>query len=179
MTPADILDFWFSDEAVPLHFRVMPEFDAAVSRRFCSLHERAAKGRLASWTATSQGALGLIILLDQFSRNMFRQTPRAFATDAQACEISRKAIKAGFDKLLLRDHAVFMYMPFMHSEDLSTQEVSVDLYTGLGVAESLRFAKAHRDIIARFGRFPHRNNILNRESTVSEAEFLRQPNSSF
>ncbi len=179
MTPASVLDFWFSAKAVPQHFNCGPEFDKEIAERFLSHHECAIDGALAAWQATPEGTLALIVLLDQFSRNIFRDTPRAFAADTQACALADSAMKAGFDKLLTPEQSVFVYMPFMHSEDLATQEASVKLYADLGLRDNLKFATAHRDIIARFGRFPHRNAILKRQTTEAEAAFLQQPNSSF
>ena len=125
------------------------------------------------WEATPEGALALIIVLDQFPRNMFRNDPRAFATDPQALAVAERAIAAGFDRKVDRALQSFFYMPLMHSEELADQQKCVDLFRGFGNDNNLKFAQIHEDIIRRFGRFPHRNSVLGRISTAEEENFLK------
>lgn len=175
----DIIDFWFSERVSKLHFAKNTDFDKEVYDLFFATYEKALNGGLVDWQETPEGSLALIILLDQFSRNMFRNTPKSFESDKQARDIARLAIKNQFDHKLSKEQRVFLYMPFMHSENLKDQEVSIDLYKKLGIEENLKFAVAHYDIIKRFGRFPHRNSTLGRKSTNEEVEFLKNPNSGF
>jgi uncharacterized protein (DUF924 family) len=169
MTPQDVLAFWRA--AGPAKWFAKDDaFDAEIGARFLATHEAAAKGLL-SWEETPEGALALLLLLDQFPRNMFRGTPRAYATDPLALAVAKRALARGFDTQLpaLR---VFFYLPFMHSEELADQERCVALVRGLGDEEALKFAVDHEDIIRRFGRFPHRNAILGRTTTAEEQAFL-------
>lgn len=179
VSPNAILDFWFSDTVRPLRFQKDGLFDQSIRDNFHTSYEAAMAGELAPWRTHAPSCLALIILLDQFPRNMFRDTPQAFASDPQACELTKHALKQEFNDELDDEHCVFLYMPLMHSEVFADQELCVQLFERLGRAENLRFAMAHRDIIERFGRFPHRNAILGRDSTVAELEFLQQPGSSF
>jgi len=171
MTKAsDVVDFW-CEAGEDAWFRKDDRFDAAFRARFLEAHEAAARGELDGWAETPDGALALILLLDQLPRNAFRATPRMFATDANAVKIAEAAIAAGHDMALNEDIRVFVYLPFEHAEDLALQERAVGLCTPLR-EDYLRFAILHRDIIARFGRFPHRNEILGRISTPEELDFL-------
>ena len=171
VTPQEVVEFWRS--AGPKKwFAPDPAFDAEIRERFLATHERAAAGRLADWEKTAQGALALLLLLDQFPRNMFRKTPRAFATDAQALEVARRAIKAGFDLEVGNEMRSFFYLPFMHSEELADQELCLKLYRDYGNEDGIKFAEIHLDAIRRFGRFPHRNEILGRESRADEIDYL-------
>lgn len=179
ITAKYILDFWFSDRVKPLHFRKDVAFDREVYDTFFPAYEQASQGKLDDWRETALGSLALIILLDQFPRNMFRNSSQSFDTDRQACAISRSAIDKGFDDELTQEQCVFLYMPLMHSENLVDQEFCVTQFTKLGIESNLKFAIAHRNIVRRFNRFPHRNNILGRDSTPEEIEFLTEPNSSF
>ena len=179
MTPDEVLDFWFDPENQPFWFKKSVTFDESVRDRLGEAHEAAAAGRLEAWRETPEGALALVILLDQVPRNIHRDTPRAFATDPAALAVARAAVEAGFDGDLERDQKLFLYLPFEHSEDLADQERSIALFSAMGSARHTDYAVRHRDIIARFGRFPHRNTILNRPSTPQEAEFLTKPGSSF
>ncbi|HEY7239111.1 MAG TPA: DUF924 family protein [Burkholderiales bacterium] len=183
-----MLLFWFgaTPERGKAHKRwfVKDEaFDREVRERFLPLYEEAAAGKLAHLTGAAADCLALIVLLDQFPRNMFRGTARAFATDAAALETARHAMARGFDAALLPVERLFVYLPFEHSENLSDQERACDLTKPLDLVaprlEAYRYALAHRDIIRRFGRFPHRNAILGRSSTPEELEFLKGPASSF
>ncbi len=181
-----VLDFWFypkdSDtygEILKIWWKKDPDFDEEVTARFLDPFERAESGALDGLADGARGSLALVILLDQFPRNMFRDTPRAFGTDARALAISDKAIERGFDRTLIPAERAFLYMPWQHGESLDIQERSVRLFEALDFGNMLDFAIRHRDVIARFGRFPHRNAILGRQSTAEEREFLKLPDSSF
>lgn len=171
LTPAAILAFW--REAGPDRwFTKDAAFDAAIRERFLAAYENAAKGGLAAWQATDDGALALTIVLDQFPRNLFRNDPRAFAADAMARAVATAAIDRGADRRVEHILRPFFYLPLMHSEVLADQERSVALYQALGDPEELTFAIDHRDIVTRFGRFPHRNAVLGRAATADEQAFL-------
>jgi uncharacterized protein (DUF924 family) len=179
-TPDAVLDFWFSPRVRPKWFVRSDELDREIRGTFGELHARAASGALDGWGATSRGALALVILLDQFPRNMFRGTPEAFASDAKAREVANAALDAGHEHDLTQEERLFLYLPLEHSEDLADQERCVELMRALDETPMwLDYAVRHRDVIARFGRFPHRNAVLGRESTAEECEFLMQPGSSF
>ncbi len=185
-----ILDFWFGRENEPgygefrnVWFQKDEDFDREVQTRFHEDYERAANGELDGWRDEARSALALVILLDQFPRNMFRGDGRTHATDAKALETAEYAIDRALDRELPAFQRMFLYMPFMHSEDVETQRRSVELFERLaaedGAPDLTSYAVGHRDIVERFGRFPHRNAILGRETTPEEAEFLTQPGSSF
>lgn len=169
-TPADVLAFW-RDAGPSRWFRKDTAFDEQFRLRFLAAHESAARGELDAWACDAQGALALLILLDQFPRNAFRGTPRMFDTDGKACEVARQALSAGFDMQVDGELRNFFYLPFMHSERLADQDLAVDLTRKLG-DEPLRFALLHREIIEKFGRFPHRNAVLGRSITADEQRFL-------
>jgi uncharacterized protein (DUF924 family) len=186
----EILNFWFghrdeSSYGKPRQFWFASdrEFDIAVRSHFQTDYELAASGKLDEWKNSPQSCLALIILLDQIPRNMFRGEPKAFATDSQALSAAKHAVNRGFDGELLPVQRWFIYLPFEHSENLADQHQSVELWHGLSeypdCADAINYAIQHLKIIERFGRFPHRNKILGRETTPEEAEFLKQPNSSF
>jgi uncharacterized protein (DUF924 family) len=177
MTPDDVLAFWFADPA--RWWRKDPAFDAEIRTRFHDLHRAVAAGAREDWRATPRGALAYVVVLDQFSRNMFRDTAGMFASDAQAVAAARAAVDRGDDRALADTERMFLYMPLMHSEDLADQDRCVDLFRALGRSYELNYAEQHRDIVRRFGRFPHRNQLLGRASTPDEVEFLKQPGSSF
>jgi len=170
-TPHDITGFWRT--AGPKRwFAKNPNFDAAIQLKFEPVHYMAALGRHDAWMTTAEGSLALLILLDQFPRNLWRGTGHAFATDGKARLIARHAVATGQDleiEPLLRP---FVYLPFEHSEDMADQDEAVRLCTALGDPETLKFAEIHRDIIQRFGRFPHRNICLGRTTTPEEQAFL-------
>jgi uncharacterized protein (DUF924 family) len=187
---SDVLTFWFGAPDSPefgrqrlCWFRKTDDFDALIRDRFGAMHERAARGELAAWADRPLSALALTIVLDQFSRNMFRGEPRAFATDAMALSVARMVVERGFDDALLPAHRWFAYLPFEHAEDLDAQRQSLELFEQLrddpASATSILYAAKHYAVIARFGRFPHRNAILGRVSTATELVFLAQPGSSF
>ncbi|MEA3303854.1 MAG: DUF924 family protein [Pseudomonadota bacterium] len=171
--PNTILDFWFSDEVEALWFRSTQSFDREIRDKFESLWQQGCNGELSPWEQTPQGSLALVILLDQLPLNMFRDQPQSFITEQASRDVAHRAIEKGFDKQLDNRHKHFLYMPLMHSEELSDQNRSVALLEAAGMTDNLRWAKHHRDIIARFGRFPHRNQILNRKSTSEELEWLK------
>ena len=179
-----LLDFWFGPGEAPraVWFERDAAFDAACGD-FLVDHARAAAGLLDAWADAAEGALALILLLDQIPRNCFRGMMRAYATDAKAREITRMALARRFDKSLPPVRRIFVYLPLEHSETLPDQEEMVRLAATLDghpeLAEIIRYAERHRDIVARFGRFPHRNAALGRATTPDEAAFLEEPNSSF
>jgi uncharacterized protein (DUF924 family) len=165
-----VIDFW--REAGPkMWFAKDPDFDRLFSERFLVRHEAAARGAFAGWLATPEGALALMLLLDQYPRNAFRDTPRMYATDALARKLADAAIAAGHDRAVADDLAVFFYLPFGHSEELSHQERCVELAARLGDPNHSH-ATHHCDIVRRFGRFPHRNAILDRATTAEEQRYL-------
>ncbi len=174
-----VLSFWFEELTPPQWFEKNLEMDAQISDRFADVHALAITGALKPWRETAQGRLAEVIVLDQFSRNMFRDTPGSFASDALALQRSRDAIDAGADQELSEQRRMFLYMPFMHSESAEVHLEAVRLFESLGNSKALEFEHLHKVIIDRFGRYPHRNEILGRASTPEEREFLTQPNSSF
>jgi uncharacterized protein (DUF924 family) len=185
-----VLEFWFGPPDDPgcglpraVWFKADAGFDHAVGTRCAALHREAAAGRLDAWATTPLGCLALVILLDQVPRNLFRGTPAAYATDAQARAHARAAVAAGLDRALGPVQRWFVYLPFEHSEALEDQRRGVALFEALPDhperAKAIEAVRRHHEIIARFGRFPHRNAILGRPSTDAETEFLREPNSSF
>ena len=198
ITPATVLDFWFGnaggDTATAqaqqkLWWSKNESVDAGIRNRFGGLVEAAASGRHGDWALDPRGRLALILLFDQFPRNMYRDTPRAFAYDPLACKLALDGIAANSDRTLRSIERVFFYLPLEHAESPELQERCVALFTALaaGVPEADRktfagyvdYAVRHRDVIHRFGRFPHRNRILGRASTPEETDFLKQPGSSF
>lgn len=186
-----VLDFWFLPPEHPGHgqsraewFRKDDGFDAQIRARFGALIDAAIAGALSDWDATPHGALARLIVLDQFTRNVYRGTPRAFAGDAGALALAVALTQAGQDRQLPPMLRAFVYLPFEHAEDLAMQARAVELFQLLSQAQPgfesmLDYAERHLAVIARFGRFPHRNAILGRPSTPEEVEFLRQPGSSF
>ncbi len=168
---ADIVSFW-REAGSRKWFEKDDDFDRTIRSRFLAIHEAAARGELAAFEESAEGALALLILLDQFSRNMFRNSARAFATDHLARVVADRALARGFDQEADPIMRPFFYLPFMHSELLADQDRCLQLYEAFGDPEQLEFAVTHRDIIAKFGRFPHRNRVLGRETTPTEREFL-------
>lgn len=167
-----IIEFWFSDEAKQKWFASTPAFDDALRRRFEPCWQAARDGRLLKWEQTIEGMLALIILLDQIPLNIYRGNAQAYSTEALARDIARRAIDNGYDRSLSDEQRVFLYMPFMHSEHLPDQDRAVALFENAGLRENLKFARHHRQIIHRFGRFPHRNQALGRVSTKEELAWL-------
>lgn len=173
ITPDDVLNFWFSAETQPRWFAHDAAFDAEIRRKFAVLYEHVRDGAHADWKDSPRGLLALIIVLDQFPRNMHRDSPQAFASDDLALTLSELAIAKGFNVLLSAQERQFLYMPLMHAEKLDVQEQAVARFAELDQPEALDYAIHHRDIIARFGRFPHRNAVLGRASSDQETEFLK------
>ncbi len=167
-----ILDFWFSPEVRSLWFNSTPEFDAKIKESYEKLFDNAINGELAHWEESAEGVLALIIVLDQLPLNMFRNLPQSFSGEALAVEVAKKAIEKGLDQKLNNEMKAFLYLPFMHSEQLSDQDLSVSLFEKAGLDNNLKWAGHHREIVRRFGRFPHRNPILGRESTREEIDYL-------
>ena len=169
--PGEVVAFWMG-QTEKTWFTADPAFDAEVLSRFAELVEQAKSGALDPWADSAEGALALVILLDQMTRNIYRDSPEMYAADSKALAIARRAIERGFDMQLSKDRRRWLYMPFMHSEDLADQEWGIDLFARSEISESLSFAIDHADIIRRVGRFPHRNAILGRQTTPDEAAFL-------
>ena len=169
--PNDILGFWLG--AGPAKwFKKVAAFDEAIRLKFEPTHHRAARGEYDAWAATAEGALALLLLLDQFPRNLYRGSGHAFATDAKARALARAAIERGFDRKVEPTLRNFFYLPFEHSEDLTDQDDCLALCAEAGVADDIKWAGVHREIIVRFGRFPHRNEALGRVTTAEEQAFL-------
>ncbi|QUS41786.1 DUF924 domain-containing protein [Tardiphaga alba] len=170
-TPSDIITFW-TDAGWDRWYTRDDAFDAEIRARFLPVYEDARDGKLAAWENTDDGTLALILLLDQFPRNLFRDDPRAFATDAVCCALARRAIARGVGDRVDPVMRQFVYMPLMHSEDMADQEHCCALFRATGETDNLKFADIHADIIRRFGRFPHRNAVLGRDTTAEEQAFL-------
>lgn len=189
-SPQEVLDFWFGREGEEGYgefreawFTKDPEFDREIRDRFEPVYEEAAAGGLDHWKSEAWSCLALIVVLDQFPRNMYRGDARMYTADALAREAARHAIEHAYDRELPPHGRLFLYLPFEHSEDLDDQRLSVELFGGLatemGSEDLLGYAMRHLEIVEQFGRFPHRNEILGRRTTPEEAEFLRRPDSSF
>jgi len=175
-----VIDFWFADPVRKKWWDKDDVFDCEISQRFSALHQKAVRGELSSWRANPLGRLAEIILLDQFSRNMFRDQPGAFAHDQQARQLTYLAVKLGADLALTAEQRAFLYMPLMHSESVADHAEAVRLFSSHpDLNSSLGFELRHKAIIDRFGRYPHRNTILGRPSTAEEEAFLQQPGSAF
>ncbi|MBT9612763.1 MAG: DUF924 domain-containing protein [Burkholderiales bacterium] len=170
--PTDILDFWFAEAMRSKWFASTPQLDAAIKEQFERVWEAALRGEWDDWLGSPDGCLALVIILDQLPLNMFRGTAKSFASEAKSRDIARHAIDQGYDKQIDSARLAFLYMPFMHSENLADQDFSVGLFEAAGLENNLRFAKHHREIVRRFGRFPHRNTILGRVSTPQELDYL-------
>lgn len=189
-TLTEVLDFWFgkptdSDYGKPKNFwfQKNSEFDKKLKSRFLTTYQKAARGDLNYDPTSPQDCLAVIIILDQFPRNLFRGTPQAFACDAEALKLAKYVVKQGLDRQLLPVQRWFIYLPYEHSEDLDNQSACMELFSSLADDENsqsaIAYAQRHYDVIQRFGRFPHRNSILGRKTTPEEQEFLNTPGSSF
>ncbi len=189
-SPAEVLAFWFGSEGGPGYgefrsqwFQKDEDFDREVTDRFGDLYEEAAAGELDGWREEAESCLALVICLDQFPRNMFRGDARTHATDGEALDAAKYGIERVLDREIPPLQRMFLYMPFMHAENIEDQRRSVELFERLasepGGPDVVEYAVGHREIVERFGRFPHRNALLERETTPEEAEFLTQPGSSF
>lgn len=176
-TPKDVVGFW-TTAGPQKWFTKNPKFDQSIALKFEPVHYAASRGEYDTWATSAEGSLALLLLLDQFPRNLYRGSAHAFATDPKARQIARQAIGAGHDRTVEAILRPFFYLPFEHSEDMADQDESVRLFTQLkeetGDTESLRWAELHRDIIVKFGRFPHRNPCLGRVTTPKEQAFLEE-----
>jgi uncharacterized protein (DUF924 family) len=175
----EIVSFWFDTLKPEDWYRKHPAIDAEITGRFGATYEALKTGVPTDWIVEPKGMLAAILVLDQFPRNMFRDNPRSFATDETALALAKRAIGEGIDMRLPPEQRAFIYMPFQHSESRDDQARSIELFTALGAPLNLDFALRHQAIIARFGRFPHRNSVLHRTSTAEELAFLQEPGSSF
>jgi uncharacterized protein (DUF924 family) len=179
MQPHTLVHFWFTELTPQQHFAKDAALDETIRTRFGATLEAAARCELVAWRATPEGRLAEIIVLDQFSRNVYRDTPRAFAQDTLALVLAQELVASGADRNLPVEQRRFVYMPYMHSESALIHEQAVALFSLPGLEDNLRFEHAHKAIIDRFGRYPHRNAILGRSSTAEELAFLNEPGSSF
>ena len=170
--PDEIIQFWYSEPMNKHWFNSTPEIDALICEKYEALWFLGLQDKLNNWKQTAQGCLALILLYDQFPLNMFRGKPDSFATESRSIEISLYGIEQAFDKQLPQTQLSFFYMPLMHSEQMSHQNLSIDKFEAAGLESNLRFARHHRSIIEQFGRFPHRNAVLQRESTQAEIDYL-------
>jgi uncharacterized protein (DUF924 family) len=179
MNAQHILQFWFEELTPKHHFAKDAALDASIATRFGTTLEAAARCELWAWRSTAEGRLAEIVVLDQFSRNVYRDTPRAFAQDALALVLAQELVASGQDQSLTTTQRAFAYMPYMHSESALVHTASVALFAQPGLDNNLDFAQRHKAIVDRFGRYPHRNAILGRTSTPEELAFLQQPGSAF
>jgi uncharacterized protein (DUF924 family) len=174
-----ILTFWFEEIDQSLWWSKNDAFDQQILDRFAGIHAQAMRCELFAWRKNAEGRLAEIIVLDQFSRNMFRDSPLSFAYDSLALALSQEAISVGAAQVLSPVQKGFLYMPFMHSESLIIHDIAMDLYQKNGIPSFFDFEKKHMEIIKKFGRYPHRNRLLGRASTEEEIDFLKQPASGF
>jgi uncharacterized protein (DUF924 family) len=179
MNPETVLNFWFKEIEPKSWWKKDPDFDQLLRDKFLSTHHEAASCELYTWRDTARGRLAEIIVLDQFSLNMFRGSPVSFMQDSLALALAQEAVRNGADKELETNKRLFMYMPYMHSESAAIHEIAVELLSTPGLESNLEFEYKHKAIIDRFGRYPHRNAILRRTSTAEELQFLTEPGSSF
>ena len=179
MIQQDIIAFWFEEIDSSLWWKKDAEFDALIEQRFLGVHEQAIQSEYFTWRESAIGALAEVIILDQFSRNIYRDQAKAFAYDALALALAQSAVAKGLDQQLEPMQRSFLYMPYMHSESALIHEQAEMLFIDLGIESTLEFERKHKVIIDRFGRYPHRNQLLGRQSTEEEKQFLTQPDSSF
>lgn len=172
MNPQEVIGYWYSDRIRKRWFSSTPELDAEIREKYEPLWISGVRGELDGWRTTAAGCLALVLVFDQFPLNMFRGQARSFQTEARAREVAREALNNKFDTELEKEKLPFLFMPFMHSEQLEDQDLAVALFERYGLNENLRFALHHREIVRKFGRFPHRNEILGRENTPEEREYL-------
>ena len=174
ITPSDVLDYWFSEKSKQFWFASTPQVDNEIKVRFESVWEKAAEGEYSQWKKTADGSVALIVILDQLPLNMFRSDPKGFQTENMAVEVALNAINNGFDEELNDEKLLFLFMPLMHSENIDHQNLQVYLFDKYNF--NLEFSKHHRDLVKKFGRFPHRNEILGRMSTMEELDYLLSDN---
>ncbi|MDA1371914.1 MAG: DUF924 domain-containing protein [Proteobacteria bacterium] len=179
MSATDVIQFWFEESEPKQRFGKDLEYDELIRTRFSDLHKMAQQGLLYTWREHALAALAEIIILDQFSRNMFRDSAEAFAYDVLALVLAQEAVRRKLDTELTAPQKAFLYMPFMHSESAEIHEIALFLFDQPGLEENFNFEVRHKNIIDRFGRYPHRNELLKRKSTPAELEFLSQSGSSF
>lgn len=179
MQPQSILHFWFEELTPNQHFVKDAALDETIRARFGTTLEAAARCELFVWRATPEGRLAEVLVLDQFSRNVHRDTPRAFAQDAMALVLAQELVASGLDRRLPTEQRVFAYMPYMHSESALVHAQAIELFSQPGLENNLDFERRHQAIIDRFGRYPHRNAVLGRVSTTEELAFLSEPGSAF
>ena len=175
VTPKAVLDYWYTDESKAHWFASTPQIDAQIKQKFETTWQAASRHELDSWCDTADGCLALVIVLDQFPLNMYRGQEISFSTEAQARNVARIAIQKGFDKQIAKDKLSFLFLPFMHSESLTDQEMSLQLFFDAGLDDNIPFAQHHHDIVEHFGRFPHRNAILGRTNTAEEIAYMNSP----
>ena len=176
LTPESIIEYWYSEKIKSQWFNSSPELDQEIKSNYENIWIKALQGEYASWSESAEGCLSLVIILDQFPLNMFRGEVKSFSSEAMAIKIAKKAIGLKFDKIIEKDKVSFLYMPLMHSENIDDQNISVKLFEEANLVDNLRFAKHHRDIVEKFGRFPHRNKILQRKSSSDEVDYLNSDN---
>lgn len=176
LTPESIIEYWYSEKIKSQWFNSNPEFDQEIKSNYENVWLEALRGEYAWWSESAEGCLALAIILDQFPLNMFRGEVKSFSSEAMSIKVTKKAIEHGFDKDIDKDKLSFLYMPLMHSENIDDQNLSVKLFEEANLIDNLRFAKHHRDIIKKYGRFPHRNKILQRESSQDEVDYLNSDN---
>jgi uncharacterized protein (DUF924 family) len=169
----EIIQFWFEETSAKQKFSKDLEFDELIKLKFRDIYNDIVAGNTVTWRKSAHGRLAEIIVLDQFSRNMFRGNSKSFAEDKLALKLAMEAVEAGADKKLTKEHRVFIYMPYMHSESAEVHKKALELFTELGSENNLEYEIKHKSIIDRFGRYPHRNKLLGRESTPEELEFLK------
>lgn len=174
-----VLKFWFEECDSSQWFQKNDTFDALIEERFFDLYQQATRCELAHWRSTPRGRLAEVIVLDQFSRNLYRDSAQAFACDNLALALAQEAVHQGDDKRLKPIERHFLYMPYMHSESINIHQEALSLFSQEGLEDALQFEERHQVIIERFGRYPHRNEVLGRPSTAEEIAFLKQPGSSF
>ena len=174
ITPSDVLDYWFSEKSKQFWFASTPQVDNEIKIRFESVWEKAAEGEYSQWRETADGSVALIVILDQLPLNMFRSDPKGFQTENMAVEVALNAINNGFDEEINDEKLLFLFMPLMHSENIDHQNLQVYLFDKYNF--NLEFSKHHRDLVKKFGRFPHRNEILGRMSTMEELDYLLSDN---
>ena len=174
-----VLQFWYHEIEPAQWWKVDPSFDALIAERFGRIHHKAASGELFEWRSTPQGRLAEVIVLDQFSRNIFRNDRRAFEHDAQALALAQEAVAAGAANQLPQEDRTFLYMPYMHSESQLIHVIAEELFRKYAPRSNYEFELRHKEIVDRFGRYPHRNTLLGRQSTPEELQFLTEPGSRF
>jgi uncharacterized protein (DUF924 family) len=179
MNPQSILDFWFTELSPKQHYAKDAPLDDAIRSRFAATLEAAARCELWAWRSTAQGRLAEIVVLDQFSRNVYRDTAASFAQDPLALALAQELVASGQDRELPLEQRSFAYMPYMHSESALVHAQAVALFSQPGMESSLRFMLRHKEIVDRFGRYPHRNAVVGRSSSVDELAFLQEPGSGF